>query len=102
MKKRMTGTDRTERILAAAVKLAERKGFLQVTREGVAKEAKVSTGLVSTYFGSMDKLRDEIMRVAVRDEIMAIIAAGVLSKNRVAQRAPDDLRKRAVESLAAA
>lgn len=97
---RMTPDARTAEILDAAVKLAKRIGFRKLTRDGVAKAAKVSTGLVSTHFGGIEKLRDEVMRVAVNDEILPIVADGLFSGNRIARRAPSALRQRAVQSLA--
>jgi AcrR family transcriptional regulator len=101
MQKHLPGPERAEKILAAAVTFATRKGFHAVTRKSVAREAGVSAGLVSTYFGGMDKLRTEIMRAAVRDEILPIIAAGIMSGHRVAKAAPAPLRQRAANSLAA-
>lgn len=98
-RKRLEPDDRTGQILAAAIKLATRKGFHALTRDAIATEADVSSGLVSKYFGKMDKVRDAIMREAVTREILPIVAAGILSRNRVAMRAPEPLRKRAVESL---
>jgi len=96
----MTPDDRTAEILSAAVKLAKRVGFRKLTRDGVAAAAKVSTGLVSTHFGGVEALRDEVMRVAVRDEILPIVADGIANGNRIARRAPAPLRQRALQSLA--
>lgn len=97
---RMQPDKRSAEILDAAVKLAKRVGFRKLTRDGVADAAKVSPGLVSTRFGGVEKLRDEVMRVAVRDEILPIVADGVANGNRIARRAPVALRERALQSLA--
>lgn len=98
-RKRMQPDERSGQILAAAVTLAKRSGFRKLTRDGIAKAAKVSTGLVSNYFGSMDNMRDEVMRVAVRDDILPIIAQGVAERNRIALKAPADVRRRAIAGL---
>jgi AcrR family transcriptional regulator len=97
---RMAPDARSAEILDAAVKLAKRIGFRKLTRDGVAKAASVSTGLVSTHFDGIEKLRDEVMRVAIRDEILPIVADGIANGNRLARRAPVALRQRAVQSLA--
>lgn len=97
---RMTPDKRSAEILEAAVKLAKRIGFRRLTRDGVAEAAKVSTGLVSTHFGGIEGLRDAVMRVAVRDEVLAIVADGIANGNRIARRAPASLRQRALQSLA--
>lgn len=96
---RMKPDARTAEILAAAVKLAKRVGFRNLTRDGVAEAAKVSTGLVSTHFGNVESLRDEVMKVAIRDEILAIVADGIANGNRYARRAPARLRARALQTL---
>ena len=97
---RKTPDARSAEILAAAVKLAKRVGWRRLTRDAVAKAANVSTGLVSTHFANMDKLRDEVMRSAVHDEILPLIAEGLTDGNRIARRAPQELRQRALHALA--
>ena len=92
---------RSAQILAAAVKLAKRDGYLNVTREGIAEAAEVSAGLVSKYLGTMPEIRERIMREAVANEVLPIIAAGVSTRHRIAMRAPLALRQRALASLAA-
>jgi AcrR family transcriptional regulator len=99
--KRLAPDVRSGQILDAAIKLAKSKGFGALTRDGIADAAGVSTGLVSNYFGNMDAMKNEVMKVAVRDEILPVIAAGIVAGNRIAKRAPEALRKRAVHSLAA-
>ena len=90
---------RSAEILATAVKLAKKEGFRKLTRAGIAQTAKVSTGLVSRYFGSMDKMKDEVMKVAVRERILPIVADGLADRHKVAVRAPEDLKRQAAESL---
>ena len=50
--KRMDGDERYNTILAAGAKLAGKYGAVNVTRNMVAKEAKISAPLVSYYMGS--------------------------------------------------
>jgi AcrR family transcriptional regulator len=101
MSKRLAPDVRSGQILDAAVKLARRVGWRKLTRDNIAKAANVSTGLVSNYFGSMDNMRDEVMKVAVRDSILPVIAQGVADRNKVAMRAPAAVRQKAVANMAA-
>lgn len=94
--------DRKSQLLEAALKIATRIGYTKVTREAIAKEAKVSPALVSFYFGTTPKMKRDIMRHAVKQEIVEIIAQGLADKNPHAQKAPDDLKKRAAAHLIAA
>lgn len=100
-KKRLVPEVRSGQILDKAVDIARVQGFHKLTRDLIAKRAKVSGGLVSTYFGNMDKLRDEVMKVAVRDGILSIIAHGLAARNPIALKAPEELRQRAVADMAA-
>lgn len=94
-KRRLDPDVRSAQILSAAVTLAKRRGFSRLTRDAIAEEAGVSVGLVSNYLGTMDDLRNEVMRRAVVEEILPIIAAGLAEGNRIALRAPASLRHRA-------
>lgn len=48
----------TSSLFKTAQRIADVYGISKVTRDRVAKEAGVSTGLISHYFGSMDALLD--------------------------------------------
>jgi len=100
MKKRLEPKERKAQILAAAVTLAKRDGYKCVTRDAVADHVGISMGLVSRYFGTMPQLRRDIMRFAVREEIPEIVAQGLVARDPHAQKAPDDLRARAVKYIA--
>lgn len=97
---RLEPSERADNILAAAVAVALRDGFQNVTRDKVAAEANSSVGLIYTYYRSMDILRDEVMRIAIRDRHLAIVAQGVASGNVATARAPAELRRQALQTLA--
>ena len=86
-------------IVASAVDLAQQEGYREITRSGVAEHAGVSDGLIYRYFGTMKQLRRAIMRKAVEDEILEIIAQGLATSDPAAQGAPDELKRRAAASL---
>lgn len=88
-------------LLKCAVDLCAKHGMHRVTREMIAKAGDVSPGLVSQYLGTMPKVLDAVMREAVKTEVLPIIAEGLASRNKIALRAPEELRDRALKSLAA-
>jgi AcrR family transcriptional regulator len=100
MRKRLAPTVRHEQIIASAVKLAKRVGLANITRDNVAKEAKVSTGLVSKY-GDMTDLRAEVVRVAVSDKILPIVAQALSIDHPGVRNASATLKNAALKSLAA-
>jgi len=72
-------------ILASALRLARRPGgWNSLTRAAVAHEAKCSNGIVSFHFGSMEGLRKEVMRTAIKFEFFDLIGQGLASGDRYA------------------
>lgn len=92
---------RKAEILAAALRVAERRGgWRDLTRGRVALEARCSDGLVSRYFGTMVNFRRAIMREAIRVNNAAIVAQGIGADDRTARKAPQELKAQALALLA--
>ena len=88
---------RKEQILEAAMIVAERSGYKEMLRREIAKEANCGNGTVSLYFGTMTQLHRAVMRKAIQDEILTIIAQGIAARDANALKAPTDLRQAAME-----
>lgn len=99
-KKRANPALRKEHILNAAVSLAKDVGYQRITRDGIAERAGVSMGLVSSYFGTMVQLKNDVMRRAVKQGILEIIAQGLAAQDDHAKKAPKALKQQAVRLLA--
>lgn len=91
--------DRAAEILDAAVDLAKTRGFDRITRDEIAAECGVSTGLVSRYCGDMTELRHKVMSQAVREEVLVVIGQGIVARHPAALGAPERLRKQALAAL---
>lgn len=100
MSKRHTPKDRKGQLLVAALELAERVGYTQVTRDALAAAAGVSPALVSVRFGTMLCFRRDLMRFAIRKEALRVIAQGLCISDCHARKAPEELRRRAMDELA--
>ena len=98
-KKRLPPEQRREAILMAAIELAALYGYQELTRDGIALHAGVSMGLVTRYFPTMQQLRRDVMRHAVKREILPIVACGLAIRDPHALRASEDLRRRAAASI---
>lgn len=92
--------ERITQILTSALTLSTEHGYQNVTRDQIAERAGVSSSLVPHYMGTMTELRRKIMREAVRTGCLAVIAQGLALRDRVALKAPEELRAAAVASLA--
>lgn len=97
---RLTPAVRKEEIIAAALRVAAKHGFENVSRAMIAEEADVAPGLVSNYWGTMPQLRRAIMREAVKQEDLVIIAQGLARGHTQAVKAPPELKDRAIATLA--
>lgn len=89
-----------ERILDVAHGMAISNGFNSLTRDSVAIEAGVAQGTVNHVYGTMAELRNEVMRRALELEDLRLIAQGIACGNQVALSAPQELRLKALTSLA--
>jgi len=97
---RLPPDERRAELLDVALNLAKRKGYLNLTRDGLALAAKCSQGLVTKRFGTMEKLRKEVMRAAVARGVLEVVAQGIAAKDPVAMRAPSELKAQAAGTLA--
>ncbi len=97
--KRLNPKDRQPAILHAAMTLSRRHNYAKISREAIAGAAQCSPALVSSYFGTMPKLRRAIMGEAIRVRDLAIIAQGLAARDKRALGAPEELRRLAVDSL---
>lgn len=93
---RMKPEARKADILAAALKLSERRGYASITRQEVTEAAGVTGPLVNHYFGTMAQLRRDIIRHAIKEENLRVLAQGLVAGDKYARRAPAKLRQRAL------
>lgn len=99
--KRLKPEDRKRQILAAALKLSsEPGGWSKLTRESVANEAQCCPANVSLHFGTMVAFRRTIMRAAITEGNLSVIAQGVAYGDKTALKAPAPLKVKALETLA--
>lgn len=98
---RMTPTDRKAAILDAAVAAAKKHGFANLRLVHIAEHAECSNALVVSHYGTMAQMRRAVMRAAVKQEILAIIAEGLATHDPVARKASSELQNKALATLAA-
>lgn len=96
---RKAPSERKAEILQAALHCAAKHGFTTFTREHVANAAGVSPASVNVYFHTMANLRRDVMRAAVRDRVLGVVAQGLVMRDRHALKAPADLRAEALGSI---
>lgn len=93
--------DRKDELLSAALALAEKQGYMNVSRAAIASQCGVSEALLSHHFGTMTEFRRTLMRYAIRKENLAVVLQGLVARDARALKAPDALRARACAEIAA-
>ena len=96
---RMTPQARKEDILKAALLLAEKHGYAQITRGEVGAAAGVSGTAVQYHFTTMSQFRRDLMRYAVKQRCAPVVAQGLAMRDPHAQKADAELRRAARGSL---
>lgn len=94
--------DRTRDLLAVALRLAAAEGWRKLTRESIARSAGVSPALVTLRLGTADAIRRSVMRAAVRDRCVAVVAEGLALRDKQALRADESLRLKCAAWVSAA
>lgn len=94
-KKRLPPGERREAILNAALDVAEINGYMSITRQAVADQAGVTLGLITHYFSTMNQLKRAVMRAAIAQERLVVIAQGLAIGDDHAIKAPLELRHKA-------
>lgn len=101
LRRRLQPAERHKLIIAAALTLAKRDGFGRLSRAGVAREAGVVPGLVAYHCGTLVQLKRAVMRAAIQQNALEVIAQGLAVGDRVALKAPPEVKANAAALLAA-
>lgn len=91
---------RAKELTAVALRMAQEHGLNNITRDQIAKEAGVASGLVSLRLGTMPAMRRTVMRAAVAQGVLEVIAEGLAHRDPHALAAPLELRQKASAVLA--
>jgi AcrR family transcriptional regulator len=99
MRSRKEPEQRKQEILNAAIELSKEIGYSHITRDGVAERAGTSYALVSVYYGTIDNLKSEVLKEAIKQEILEIIGQGLARKDKQTARLPLKLKRKVLQYL---
>lgn len=88
---------RTAELLDVALRQAAATGWKTLTHDAVATAAGVSRALVVLRLGTKDQMLRSVMRAAVRERSVRVVAEGLAARDRHAMRADQGLRELAAE-----
>lgn len=90
---------RKSEIMESAVELSKSKGYTTITGEQLAAFAGVARSLINFYFGGMKKLKKELVKMAIRDEILPILSQALSHNDPSIKTINSRLRRKVVEYL---
>ncbi len=97
---RMAPKDRKADLINAALEAADVHGFSNLRAKHVAELGAVSSATVMHYFSTMKQLRRAVMRAAIKQGNVKVLASGLGCMDPDARKAPPELKEMAVKLLA--
>lgn len=99
-RERKKPAERRDEIVSVALNLVALNGLQAVSAAMVAHASGCSVSLVKHYFNTMPQLRRAVMRAAIHQQRVDVLAQGLAVRDRHATRAPAELREAAGQWLA--
>lgn len=96
---RLPAKERKASILTASLRVASRKGWIDLDPAEVAEMAGSSRVRILQLFVSTAAFRQAVMAHAIEQKCLPVIAQGLAVRDRRCVRLPDDLKSRALASL---
>lgn len=87
------------RLLIAAVDTAEDIGYLTMSCSDIADRAGETRTLVHHYLGTMDEIRDAVIRYAITDMRCQILAQAILARHPAVSGLSADSKFRIFEEV---
>lgn len=91
----MDKTERIAQLRSIALQLAQETHYRHVTLAAIAERAGVTHPLVSMRLGTMTNIRRDILRDAIKEGNVVVLAQGLADRERIALKAPPELQARA-------
>ena len=90
-----------DQILNAAMQIANLQGFGNVTRNAIADRLECSTGSVSYHYSPFPRALEKAMvERAIETKNLKMLGQALAKKNGTAMKAPEELKRKALLSLA--
>jgi len=97
-REKLTQEQRKKQILETAIRIAEEKGYQNITRQEIAQSIGIAPSYVNFYFNTARVMRDAVLTEAIRIENLRIVAQASLTKDTSWEISPE-LRKKAINYI---
>jgi len=100
MRIRKNPAARRKEIIKAAISLSKKIGYDKINRILLSKQMGVSEALISYYFWPFDKLKKEVMQEAIDQQILDIIAQGIINRDKTISNLEENVKQKALAHVA--
>lgn len=100
MSTRLTVEHRRAMIVATAETMSANGGLYSWTLTDVADQIGITPPGVKYYFGSVQQLRGDIIRAAIKNEVVDIVVQAVVTRDPLADNIPGLLRQACADFIA--
>lgn len=90
---------RRDQILVAALEMASNDHYLTITRDKIANDVGTATGNINRVFGTMSGLRVELVKYAIDQKCLAVIAQAIAAGDAAVKGLSIDLKRQALADL---
>ena len=87
------------KIMDAALKCAQTKGYTAITRLDIATQAQCSEGLVSHYFGTVARMRELVLKAAIARNYHGVVLQAIALKDVLADDLTSDEKRNSFNAL---
>lgn len=96
---RMNPLARKEQILNTAINLSLENGYRQLTRRSIANRMQCASALINHYFNGIEELKKIVLKTAIEQEIIPIIADNYIGWGRETAELPQHLKEKVIRYL---
>lgn len=86
-------------ILSAALNIAKEKGYHEISFTEVAAQLNLKRGSIIYYFANLKLLKKAVMRLAIKQKEMGILAQGLASLDPLLKNIPLALKEEVIRHL---
>lgn len=90
---------RKKYILDAAINIAKKIGYQKLTCKNISHETNMSRSHITHRFKSIKILKRLVLRTAIDQKILPIIAQGLANKDEATKKIPQKLKETALKSI---
>jgi AcrR family transcriptional regulator len=88
-----------EKILRGGIVLAEEKGYMCMTRDGIAEAADVTPSLINYNYGTLKGLITAVIQAAIAENNVVIVAQAIIARHQLLRSVDADYKLRTLTAF---